>query len=253
MRDPKLQALFLELFKDLPQHGPGSDASTRRALHHILKTMTPARILDIGCGAGRSSLLLAKETTAQVTALDLNRPYLDALRVRADAAGLGERLMVLKADMAAPPVPTEGFDLIWAEGSIYVIGVETGLAAWRPMLAPGGRLAFTELSWLTEDPSPSARAFWANAYPAMGTVAENRARLDRAGFRVETTFALPREDWTQDFYDPLRASIAAFRRRHADDPVALAIAANSAREIEVFEQNPGAYSYVFYIAQTRET
>ena len=249
MRDPKIQTLFLELFQDLPQHGPGSDASTRRALHHILKSTTPAHILDIGCGAGRSSLLLAKETTAHVTALDLNRPYLDTLSARANALGLGDRLAVLQADMSAPP---GSFDLIWSEGAIYVIGVEKGLAAWRPLLQPDGRLAFTELSWLVDDPAPSTRDFWAAGYPALGTVAKNCQRLDRAGFEVETTFALPPEDWTQDFYDPLRASIAAFRARHAGDPVALAMADDSAREIEVFDQNPGAYSYVFYIARRRE-
>ena len=60
MRDAKTQTLFLELFQDLPQHGPGSDTSTRRALQHILKGNPPRRILDIGCGAGRASLLPAR-------------------------------------------------------------------------------------------------------------------------------------------------------------------------------------------------
>ncbi len=251
MRDAKIQTLFLELFQDLPQHGPGSDASTRRALRHILKGKLPRGILDIGCGAGRTSLLLARETTAHVTALDLNRPYLDTLSAQADALGLGDRLAVLQADMSAPPVPAEGFDLIWSEGAIYVIGVEAGLRAWRPLLEPGGRIAFTELSWLTDQPGAGARDFWTAAYPGMETVAGNCRRLEAAGFDVETTFALPPADWTADYYGPLRANIAAFRTRHADDPVALAIANDSAREIDVFDQNPGAYSYVFYIAGKR--
>ena len=186
-----------------------------------------------------------------MTALDLNRPYLDTLSAQADALGFGDRLAVLQADMSAPPVCAEGYDLIWSEGAIYVIGVETGLRAWRPLLEPGGRQALTELSWLNDRPSKGARDFGTAAYPAMETVAGNCHRLDAAGFDLGTSFALPPEDWTADYYDPLRASIAAFRTRHAADPIALAIADNSAREIEVFDQNPGAYSYAFYIARKR--
>jgi SAM-dependent methyltransferase len=253
MRDTRTQSLFLELFEALSQHGPGSDSSTRRALNKVLEDCQPRRILDIGCGAGRTSLLLAQETQALVTALDLNQPYLDVLSRRAVELGVADRIETLQADMSAPPVPIGEFDLIWSEGAIYVVGVEAGLAAWSPLLELGGRIAFTELSWISEDVSETARRFWAESYPNMETVAGNCLRLSEAGFEVDATFALPPEDWTTDFYDPLRASITAFRARHADDPIALAIADHSAREIEVFDQNPGAYSYVFYIASKRAT
>ena len=43
------------------------------------------------------------------------------------------------------------FDLIWAEGSLYNLGIERALKDLRSLLACGGILAFTELSWLSND------------------------------------------------------------------------------------------------------
>ncbi|WHY99634.1 hypothetical protein [Peribacillus simplex] len=41
---------------------------------------------------------------------------------------------------------TETFDLIWAEGSIYIIGFQKGLKVWKPFLNRGGYLVCSEVS-----------------------------------------------------------------------------------------------------------
>lgn len=56
-------------------------------------------------------------------------------------------------------------DLTWAEGSVYIIGFDTALPAWRRLLAPGGARVVTEIEWLTRTPSGRARAFWDAVYP----------------------------------------------------------------------------------------
>ena len=77
---------------------------------------------------------------------------LDALVARSVEAGLGERITPLRADMAALSFAPARFDLIWAEGSAYIMGVANALRAWKAFLKPHGYLALSELLWLTDDP-----------------------------------------------------------------------------------------------------
>jgi hypothetical protein len=67
--------------------------------------------------------------------------------------------------MSRPCFVEGSFDLIWAEGSIYITGFATGLRRWRPLLKDTGCLAATELSWLKQEASGEAAAFWQKNYP----------------------------------------------------------------------------------------
>ncbi|NRA02079.1 MAG: hypothetical protein HRU00_05690 [Myxococcales bacterium] len=61
--------VFWKLHQGLPKQGPGSDASTRRALALVPELPSAPRILDLGCGPGRQTLVLARETGGQLTEL----------------------------------------------------------------------------------------------------------------------------------------------------------------------------------------
>ncbi|WP_240325275.1 hypothetical protein [Amycolatopsis thermalba] len=50
---------FFALFHGLPRQGPGSDATTLRLLELAAPLPERPRVLDLGCGPGRSALLLA--------------------------------------------------------------------------------------------------------------------------------------------------------------------------------------------------
>ncbi|MEU1879741.1 GNAT family N-acetyltransferase [Streptosporangium sp. NPDC020072] len=73
--DPTVAAFFA-LHDDLARQGPGSDATTRHLLSLAGPPVPRPRVLDIGCGPGRSSLVPA-QAGAEVTAVDLRQPYLD--------------------------------------------------------------------------------------------------------------------------------------------------------------------------------
>ena len=116
MKDEELALLF-ELFEDTPRQGPGSLETTRRALRLLPAALRIERVLDLGCGTGGSTIVLAEDTGAHVTAVDIHPPFLETLRARAEERGLGDRITTVAADMAKAASLGGGFDLIWAEGS----------------------------------------------------------------------------------------------------------------------------------------
>ncbi|MEE1754091.1 bifunctional class I SAM-dependent methyltransferase/N-acetyltransferase [Streptomyces sp. SP18CS02] len=196
-----LYEAFFALHHGLPRQGPGSDDTTRRLLSLAGPLPARPRVLDLGCGPGRAALLLAAEAGARVTAVDLHEPFLEELRLAADARGLGDSIRTVNADMGELPCADGSFDLVWAEGSAYSIGFDRALRAWRRLLAPGGALVVTECEWTTDRPGPQTRAFWEEHY-ALRTTRENSAVAVAAGYHLLGTYAQPESDW-EEYYGPL--------------------------------------------------
>ncbi|MGW6419922.1 GNAT family N-acetyltransferase [Streptomyces sp. NPDC055055] len=203
MSDNALHDSFFALHHGLPRQGPGSDATTRRLLALAGTLPERPRVLDLGCGPGRSALLLAAEADAEVTAVDTHEPFLAELRESAAARGLDGSVRTVRADMGALPFPDGSFDLVWAESSVFVLGFDRALAEWRRLLAPGGTLVLTECVWTTEEPGPTARGFWEEHYP-LRTVAGNAAAAVETGYHVLGTVPQPESDW-DEYYVPLAA------------------------------------------------
>ncbi|MEV3987896.1 bifunctional class I SAM-dependent methyltransferase/N-acetyltransferase [Streptomyces sp. NPDC049837] len=245
MSDNAPHDAFFALHHGLPRQGPGSDDTTR----HLLSLAGPLperpRVLDLGCGPGRSALLLAAEAGArgaEVTAVDLHEPFLAELRQAADARGLAGSVRTVTADMAELPYPDGSFDLVWAESSAYSIGFDRALNSWRRLLSPGGTLVVTECEWTTDEPGPEARAFWDHHY-ALRTTHANTAAAVAAGYHVIGTYHQPESDWDA-YYGPLAA------RADAADPAAPGMAealAATRAEIAMRREHGTEYGYTGYV------
>ncbi|MFI1281755.1 GNAT family N-acetyltransferase [Streptomyces sp. NPDC020858] len=250
--DFTLRQAFFDLHRGLPRQAPGSDASTR----HLLSLCGPLperpRVLDLGCGPGRSALLLAAEAGdpgrggAEVTAVDLHSPFLDELRTAARARGLADCVRTVEADIGAlSPADFEdaSYDLVWAEGSACLLGFDTALARWQRLLAPGGTLVVTECQWSVGEPSADARAFWAPKYSLRST-ARNLAAAQAAGYRVLGVYDLPDSDWAE-YYGPLAERV---RTRPEATPPAMARARAATREeLDARERHGHEYGYTGYV------
>ncbi len=208
MDEQEQMQFFHEMFDaSLPRLGPGDDASTRKALDMLLAAKPQRkgenfRILDIGCGNGAQTIQLAKYAAGTIVAVDNNKPFLDELQRRAEAEGLSERIEFCLKDMRALGIEMGSFDLIWAEGSLFIMGFRAGLEACRDLLTPSGLLAASELSWLRPDPPSECRNFFANAYPAMVDIAANLATIRDSGYEVLGHFTLPESAWWTQYLPP---------------------------------------------------
>lgn len=99
----------------------------------------PARVADVGCGAGWSSIAIAQHfPNVAVTGLDLDPESVSDANRNADAAGLADRLSFVVRD-AADPALAGSFDLVCAFETIHDMCDPVGaLRAMRSLRAPGG-------------------------------------------------------------------------------------------------------------------
>lgn len=239
---------FFRLHSDLPREAPGADESTREALRRLPPLPERPRLLDLGCGPGRQTLVLARElTTATIVAVDLHEPYVARLRESAEATGLATRIEACRGRMEAVDELPSPVDLIWSEGAIYLLEFAEGLELWRSLLRAGGFLVVTELTWLVDAPDDEARRFWDEGYPAMTDVAGNLRAARDAGYEIIDHFALPESAWWDDYLGPLEARIETLRTEAARGPSLARVLADHDREIAICRRFGTQFGYVFYL------
>lgn len=234
---------LLDLHHDLPRQGPGSDETTAELLALAGPLPPQPRILDLGCGPGRSALVLAAATGGHVTGLDLHQPYLDRLLDNANRAGLRDRVSVLRCSMDTLPFPDRSFDLIWCEGSVYNVGFATALTRWRRLLTSAGTLVVTEVEFARPTPARATVDFWTERYPLQDPAA-NRALATSAGYTVAAHHPLPESDWWDEYYRPLLDRLHGLDTTH---PGVAAAAAELHAEIDLRRDHGGDYDYAGYV------
>jgi SAM-dependent methyltransferase len=238
-------ALF-EVRQALMAQGAGRFAYTRKAFR-MLPALDRPRMLDVGCGFGGPTLELARLSGGQIVALDVERSALDVLVRSASEAGLSARVLPVQGSLSAVGFPDETFDVIWAEGSIWVIGFERGLTDWHRLIRPGGFLVVHEMVWLRPDPPPDVSQHWRSVYPDIRTVPETLVRIPACGYELVDHFALPADAWWTDYYAPMRERIPALRQAFADEPDALAALDREEQEARLYRKHMRWQGSAFFV------
>ncbi|MBB2745699.1 UNVERIFIED_ORG: SAM-dependent methyltransferase [Microbispora rosea subsp. rosea] len=136
-----------DAFDDEPDHGLRADR-TRAAWDRLLRAWAPsdpADILDIGCGTGSLSVLLAA-AGHRVTGVDLAPRMIGQARAKFADAGLAGRFLV--GDAGAPPVGDDRFDMLLCRHLIWTLpDPHAALREWVARLRPNGRLVLVEGRW----------------------------------------------------------------------------------------------------------
>jgi SAM-dependent methyltransferase len=140
-------------------------------------------------------------------------------------------------------------DVIWSEGAIYNIGFKHGLALWKRFLKPGGVIAVSEITWLTDQRPAELEDHWLSEYPEVATASTKLAVLESCGYSPLGYFPLPESCWHDHYYRPLQNRFEVFLDRHAHSAVAEDIVETERHEIDLYERFSTFVSYGIYVAR----
>ena len=202
---------------------------TRKAFLMLPELFNPT-ILDIGCGSGVPTLELARLSNGQIIGIDISQPLLDELTRKIEAAGLSNRVQTVKSSLFEMDFPDERFDLVWAEGSVYVIGFEQGLKSWRRLIKPKGFLVVHDE---TDD------------------LTKKLEQIPICGYELIGHFIVSSDEWWREYYEPLEKRIQELHVQYPDDEEALKVLDKERREVEMFKRNPKRFGSVFFVMQKR--
>jgi ubiquinone/menaquinone biosynthesis C-methylase UbiE len=134
-------------YDDEPDHGL-RDPSVRAAWAELLLPLMPeppATILDLGCGTGSLSLLLA-EAGHRVRGLDGSGRMIALARAKT----AGHPVELTRGDAADPPYEPASADVVLCRHVLWALEHRDAvMARWIRLLQPGGRLVLVEGDWST--------------------------------------------------------------------------------------------------------
>ena len=160
-----------------------------------LPALSPAEILELGCGGGRNAgALLRAYPAARVTAVDHSALSVERTLVYNREAVHGGRCVVQQRDVSDLRMEAEVFDLATAFETIYFWpGLEACFREVAGVLKPGGTFLIVNESDGT-DPS-SQRFEQIIDGMTLYTPAEIEAALHTAGFSEVETRRYPEKPW----------------------------------------------------------
>jgi len=242
-------ALLVDFHKSQDRQGPGSDQDTRKAIELAGLGLNELKIADIGCGTGASTLVLASELNAQITAVDLFPEFLDELNIRSERLGVSEKISSLVCSMDDLPFTNSELDVIWSEGAIYNIGFENGVRQWRRFLKPGGILAVSELTWITGNRPEEIQMRWEKEYAEVDTASAKINVLEQNGYSPIGYFILPENCWLDNYYLPLKNGFNDFLSRNGNSEQAKAVVEEHDLEQSLYLKYKEYFSYGFFVAK----
>jgi SAM-dependent methyltransferase len=165
------------------------DRREKEAVLSALEPLEGKRVLEIACGTGRFSAMLAS-ADADVTGLDISEAMLVQGREKARRSGVDDHLEFIRGDASRLPFPDDHFDAVLAMRFFHLI--------------PNPERYLREIRRVTDDQlvfdtfnTPSTRAIYNWLLP-MGSrlysEMDVRGMLDRAGFELvsaEHDFLVP--------------------------------------------------------------
>ena len=174
------------------------------------------RVLDVCAGLGGPARFLGSRRGCRVVALELHAGRAAGAARLTRRVGLARRVAVVRADATALPFAGGSFDAcVSQEALLHIADKAAVLAGCHRVLAPGGRLAFTD--WIARPglgDGERARLWEWMAATTLQTLDGYRALLGRAGFT-----AVEAEDLSDEWRMILRARLAMYRALR-DDTVA---------------------------------
>jgi len=200
---------------------------TRKAFGFLPKINNPC-ILDIGCGSGVQTIELANISGGHVTGLDIDETALNLLRTKIQRMGLKDRVTIIKNSIQTMDFPESSFDIIWAEGCLFVIGFENSIKNWRRFLKQNGFLVI---------------------HDELKDKTKKLNSLPKYGYLLIAQFELLDNLWWHEYFIPLERLIHKFRIKYPNDAMLNKELNKDQIEIKKCKSNTALTSSFFVIIQ----
>lgn len=172
-----------------------------------------SRVLDVCAGLAGPARFLASRRGCRVVGLELHAGRAAGAARLTRLTGLERRVVVVRGDAVSLPFRGSAFDAcVSQEAFLHIENKLSVLVECHRVLAPGGRLAFTD--WVARptlgDRERERLREWMAA-TSVQTLDGYRALLGRAGFR-----GVEAEDLSDDWRAVLRTRLGRYRAMRAD-------------------------------------
>lgn len=168
---------------------PGGLTLTRHLIDRI-GLEYDRRLVDVASGRGASALLAAREYGVRVDGVDLSSGNVALATAAAAADGLTDRLAFHVGDAEAVPLPDGCADAVICECSLCTFpDKQTAMSEMARLLAPGGRLAITDIAAERDrlPPELTGLSAWIACVADARPLAEYADLAASAGLRVSVT------------------------------------------------------------------
>lgn len=197
-------------------------------IYHLLPNMEHPRILDIGCGTGIPTIELARLTNGDVTGIDIDKQALDRCNAKINNAHLSDRVRTMQCSLLDMEFPDGYFDIIWAEGSVFVLGFKKSLEKWRRLLKSGGFLV---------------------VHDAVGNLRKKLEIIPCLGYTLIDHILISGDEWWEKYFKPLQEEINEVRAEFQEDKKARVFLDKRQKEIDDFNNNRAANGSVYIVVQ----
>lgn len=241
--------LIVQTHIGLDRQGPGSTEMTLKALSFVDNLDHISHVVDLGCGTGGQTMVLAQNIAGSITGIDLFPEFINVLNDNAKKQNLQDRVKGIVGSMDDLSFQKEELDLVWSEGAIDSIGFEKCLTYWNGFLKKDGYVAVTCPSWFTDDPPAEVETFWTDAGSRLDTIGTNVFMMQKAGYIPVATFILPEKCWTDHYFAPRERAEKTLLEKYAGNKVVDDFIKNGKYEVELYSKYKKFYGYVFYIGK----
>jgi ubiquinone/menaquinone biosynthesis C-methylase UbiE len=200
---------------------------TKKAFNQLHPINTP-KILDIGCGTGLPTLELARMSGGKVIGVDIDQNSLDILEEKIEKMGLKKQVETSNCSLFDLPFPDKSFDIIWSEGSIFIIGFKRGLKEWKPLLKDQGFLV---------------------VHDQYQDHAKKLETIRKCGYKLLNSFLIKHQTWKLNFYLPFENHLKKLKEKYKNNSEIQQAIKKEIDEISVFEEDVESLSSIFYLMQ----
>ncbi|BDZ70475.1 class I SAM-dependent methyltransferase [Methanobacterium petrolearium] len=198
---------------------------TKKAFYQLPPINTP-KILDIGCGTGLPTLELARMSGGEVIGIDIDQDSLDILKEKIEKMGLEKQIETINCSLFDLPFPDESFDMIWSEGSIFIIGFKRGLKEWKPLLKDQGFLV---------------------VHDQYHDHAKKLEIIEKCGYKLLNSFLITHQTWKLDFYLPYEKHLKKLDEKYKNNSEVQQTVQKEIDEINAFKEDVESLSSIFYV------